>query len=313
MSFGAVEFRATSHKSTHAIAGTFGAAAAAGCAASLDVRRMRWLLDYTAQQSSGIAAWGRDVEHIEKSFVFAGMTARNGVTAALLMRSGFTGVDDVFSGADNYFLAYASNGKPEGLVEQLGERYEITRTNIKKWTVGSPIQAVLDAIVAIRTKRSFDAEQVKDVVVRLSQTASRTVDDRDMPDICLQHMVAVMLLDKTVSFQAAHDKPRMKDPAVLRQRAKVRLVPSEELQRLEPARHAIVEITLNDGTTLSEHVSAVRGTVENPMPREEVVQKCRDLVEPVLGKATCTALIDKVFGLEKLGDIRELRGVLQKA
>jgi len=57
----------------------------------------------------------------------------------------------------------------------------------------------------------------------------------------------------------------------------------------------------------------VRGTVDNPMPREEVAQKCRDLVEPVLGKASCTALIDKIFGIEKVTDIRELRGVLQKA
>ena len=35
----------------------------------------------------------------------------------------------------------------------------------------------------------------------------------------MQHMVAVMLLDKTASFASAHDKPRMQNPAVLRQRA----------------------------------------------------------------------------------------------
>src|SRR5262249_11453235 len=48
------------HLSSHSIAGAFGTAAAAGCAAALDGQRMRWLLDYTAQQSSGIAAWQRD-------------------------------------------------------------------------------------------------------------------------------------------------------------------------------------------------------------------------------------------------------------
>src|SRR5215831_2561568 len=44
------------HKSSHSIAGAFGAAAAAGCTADLGAQQMRWLLDYTAQQSSGIAA-----------------------------------------------------------------------------------------------------------------------------------------------------------------------------------------------------------------------------------------------------------------
>jgi 2-methylcitrate dehydratase PrpD len=311
ISFGAVKFRNTSHKSTHAIASIFGSAAAAGCAAGLTAQQMRWLLDYTAQQSSGLAAWGRDVEHIEKSFVFGGMAARSGVTSALVVHAGFNGIDDIFSGADNYFLAYAPDANPQELVNQLGERYEIARTNIKKWTVGSPIQAPLDAMANIMARRPFDAEEVQGVVVRLSHTESRTVNNRDIPDICLQHMVAVMLLDKTASFRAAHDKPRMNDPAVLRQRAKVQLVPSDELEREEPARHAIVEITLNDGTVLAERVNDVRGTVDNPMTRGEVVQKCRDLVEPVIGKARCTRLIDGVFVLEKLKDVRRLRSLLQ--
>jgi 2-methylcitrate dehydratase PrpD len=120
-----------------------------------------------------------------------------------------------------------------------------------------------------------------------------------------------MLIDKTVSFQAAHDKPRMEDPAILRQREKIQLVPDEELQRRLPRREAIVEITLNDGTRLSEHVEAVRGTAENQMTREEVVAKCRQLMEPVLGVATSASLIEKVLGLESMKDIRELRPLLQ--
>jgi 2-methylcitrate dehydratase PrpD len=312
ISFGAIEFRNTSHKSTHAISSIFGAAAAAGSAANLNPQQMRWMLDYTAQQSSGIGAWNRDTEHIEKAFVFAGMTARSGVTAALVVHAGFNGIDDIFSGVDNYFQAYAPNANPAELVDKLGERYEITRTNIKKWTVGSPIQAPLDAMYNILKKRTVDPDDVKSVVVRLAHTEARVVDNREMPDICLQHMVAVMLMDKTASFRAAHDKARMKDPAVLRVRAKVQLVPSDELERLEPARQAIVEITLNDGTVLSDRVTAVRGTVDNPMTRDEVVQKCCDLVEPVLGKENCSNLVDKILGIEKVKDIRELRSVLQK-
>jgi 2-methylcitrate dehydratase PrpD len=313
ISFGAIDFRNNSHKSTHAISSVFGAASAAGCAANLNAQQMRWLLDYTAQQSSGIGAWNRDTEHIEKAFVFAGMTARSGVTSALVVHAGFNGLDDIFSGVDNYFLAYAPKANTEELVSQLGERYEIARTNIKKWTVGSPIQAPLDCIYNILKKHPVNPADVKSVVVRLANTEARVVDNREMPDICLQHMVSVMILDKTASFAAAHDKPRMKDPAVLAMRAKVQLVPSEELEKLEPARQAIVEITLNNGTVLSERVTDVRGTVDNPMTREEVIQKTRDLVEPVLGKENCNNLVDKIMGIEKVKDIRELRSVLQKS
>jgi 2-methylcitrate dehydratase PrpD len=133
--------------------------------------------------------------------------------------------------------------------------------------VGSPIQGPLNALEAIRSKQPFEADEVQSVVVRLAPSVGRVVDNRDMPDICLQHMIAVMLNDKTVSFHAAHDKPRMQDAAVLRQRAKVHLVQDEELTKLLPVRVTVVEIELRNGTRLSERVTAVRGTPRNLMTR----------------------------------------------
>ena len=311
MALGGPTFSYESHRSSHSIAGVFGAAAAAACAAGLTAQQMRWVLDYTAQQASGIAAWGRDVDHIEKAFVFGGMPARSGVTSALLVHTGWTGIDDIFSGADNFFMAFAPNAKPALLVEKLGERYEIALTDIKKWTVGSPIQGPLDAIELLRNKRPFELNEVKQVAVRLGPAAAKVVDNRDIPDICLQHMVAIMLIDQTASFAAAHDVARMKDPEVLRQRAKVELVKDESLTALLPVRVAIVEITLNDGTVLSERVEAVRGTPRNPMTQAEVIAKSRDLIEPVLGLDKTQRLIDVVFNIEALPNILALRTLLQ--
>jgi 2-methylcitrate dehydratase PrpD len=313
MALGGMAFRNDSRRSTHAFAGTFGAAAAAGCVAGLDEQRMRWLLDYASQQAAGYAVWARDTEHMEKAFVFGGMPARAGVTAAALVRAGSSGVADVFSGEDNFFRVNAPNGKPELLVDALGERYEITNTDIKKWTVGSPIQAPLDALESIRQRRRFGVNDVVEVVVRLAPTVGAIVDNRDLPDICLQHMIAVMLLDGTASFRAAHDAARMQDAAVLRERRKVRYVPDTELAAALPARVAVVEVALRDGTRLSERVEAVRGTVRNPMSRDEVVTKARDLVGPVLGSRTAERLIGAVLALDSLTELRSLRPLLQKA
>ena len=311
MTLGAIEYQMSTHHSSHSIAGDFGSAAAAGCVAGLNPQQMRWILDYAAQQAAGIAAWQRDTEHIEKSLVFAGWPARNGVTAALLIQIGGSGVDDIFAGSDNFLLAFAPQANPDGLVDKLGERYEVTRTNIKKWTVGSPIQAPLDALELIRKKHPFEAAQVKTVVARLASSDANTVNNREMPDISVQHMLAVMLLDRTASFAAAHDRPRMQDAAVLRERAKIQLVFDEGLEKLHPMRVAIVEVTLNDGTKLSERIEAVRGTFENPMPREEVVSKARDLMAPVLGAEKAGKLIEKILALESVHEIRELRPLLQ--
>src|SRR5215472_8861666 len=195
MTLGGQRFEAESHWSTHSISPLFGAAAAAGCAAGLNAQQMRWLLGYTAHQSSGLGAWNRDTQHVQKAFHFAGMTARGGVTAAMLVQAGWSGVDDIFSGKDNFFAAYNPHADPAGLIDKLGERYEVARTNIKKWPVGSPIQAALDAIVLLRKERRFAAADVQTLTVRLAKDEAAIVDNREIPDICLQHVLAMMLLD----------------------------------------------------------------------------------------------------------------------
>jgi len=317
MSMGGPGYQVATHRSTHGTVAAFGAGAAAGCAAGLGAQQMRLLLDYSAQQTSGIGAWSRDAEHMEKAFLFGGKPAAGGVTAAMLVRAGWTGVDDIFSGPDNFFEALAprENGAvradPTQLAEKLGERYEITRTNIKKWTVGSPIQAPLDALAGFFKQRSFAADEVQKVVVRIASDEANTVSNRDMPDICLEHMLAIMLLDKTATFRSAHDKARMKDPAVLLQRAKVEVLADPRIDARRPRREAIVELTLRDGTQMSEWIRDVRGTADNPMTREEVVAKARDLISPVLGSAACSNLMVKVLALESVKDVRELRSALQ--
>jgi 2-methylcitrate dehydratase PrpD len=231
----------------------------------------------------------------------------------LIVQSGWTGVEDIFSGKDNFFEAYNPHADPAGLTEKLGERYEITRTNIKKWPVGSPIQAALDALEILMKLHPFNANEVQKVFVQLATDEAAIVNNREIPDICLQHMVAVMVMDKTVTFSSAHDKARMKEPATLREREKVKLIPDEQLERLMPLRVAIVETQLMDGTHLKERVDNVRGTPKNPMTREEIVAKARDLIAPILGTAQCANLIERVLNLDRVRDIRALRPLLQRA
>ena len=59
-------------------------------------------------------------------------------------------------------------------------------------------------------------------------------------------------------------------------------------------------------------MDAVRGTAENPMGRDEVVAKARDLMAPTLSATTTTSLINKILALESVKDIRELRPLLQR-
>src|SRR3989475_10347029 len=203
-SLNAIDFRACGH-SPPSFGPTFGAAAAAGALAALDERGGRHLLSYAAQQASGISCWMRDEEHIEKAFDFGGMPARNGVAAAAMVAHGFTRVEDVFAGERNFFVAYGRAPDPAVLVRGLGETHEIMNTSIKRWSVGSPVQAPLDSLAELIRGHRVAAGDVESLVVRVAHQGANTVDNRSMPDICMQHLCAVMLLEGTVSFRSSHD------------------------------------------------------------------------------------------------------------
>ena len=183
-------------------------------------------------------------------------------------------------------------------------------TNIKRWSVGSPIQAPLDALLDLIRQNDIKADDVKKLVVRVAHQGANTVNNRDMPDICMQHMCAVMLLDGIVTFESAHDEKRMKDRKVLDLRSRIELYGDDALTRAMPSRQGIVELTVK-GRTLRHHVKAVRGTADNPMTRAEVDEKCFHLLSPILGAKRARLLCDTVWTLEDVSSMRDLRPLLR--
>jgi 2-methylcitrate dehydratase PrpD len=301
----------TQKHSTHSIAATFGSAAAAAALAELNAEQSAYVLSFATQQASGVPCWNRDQEHIEKAFDFGGMGARNGVFAALIVEAGATGVRDPLTGHHSFLHAFGERADPAGLSSGLGEDYEIMKASIKKWCVGSPIQAALDSIVYLIETHGIRAEHVAEIIAHMPDDRLHVVSNREIPDICLQHLLAVALLDGGLTFASSHDEARMHDPAVLELRQRITAVPSSELTEAKPARQAIIELKLKDGRTLSRRTHAVLGTPDNPMPAKDVAAKALDLVVPVIGNDRGRQLIQQLTALESVRNIRDLRPLLR--
>jgi 2-methylcitrate dehydratase PrpD len=289
-----------------------GSVAAAASLARLDDKGMRYALSYAAQQVSGLWSWVRDTDHVEKSFDFAGMGARNGVTAALMAQAGLTGVWDIFDGEHNVIEALSTEPKPEEMVAGLGTRFFVTETAIKSFSVGYPIQAALDAFLTLRRQHALTVDNVEHILVKLPADGARVVDNSAMPDVNCQHLIAVALIDGAVSFSDSHSHERMKDPQVLAVKARVQLVGDKALMVADAPRSGFVEVRLRDDDRepLTRHAP---GTKENPMDTDAVNAKARGLMEPVLGARKTDAVIQRVNALEGLADVRELRPFLTTA
>src|SRR5262247_1338747 len=231
------------HRSAEGTSSTMGAVAAAGSLARLDEKGMRYALSYAAQQDPGIWSWVRDAEHVEKAFDFSGIGARNGVTAAIMVQMGFSAVWDVLDGEHNALMALSSDPKPGEMVAGLGSRFFVTETAIKPFSVGYPIQAPLDAFLTLRREHKLSVDNVERIVVKLPEDGARIVNDRSMPDVNCQHIIALALVEGAVSFEDSHSYERMADPKVLAVKARVQLIADRGLMDPEAPRSGLVEVT----------------------------------------------------------------------
>jgi 2-methylcitrate dehydratase PrpD len=286
--------------SSHAIGGTFGAAAAAATQLALDADQLCCVLSYTAQQAWGSRSYLRDAHHVEKAFVYGGRTARAGVMAATMVQRGFDAVPDVLDGEFNYLDAVGYGADRPALVDGLGTRWEIMRTNIKRYPVGSPILGVVEGLNRLLRQQPIPATSVERVELTMPALSAQVVDERDMPNVNAQHIAAVMLLDGGLSLAASHDYQRMRDPLVLDMRRKISLSAGTAEQGTG------IRIELTDGRTLAEQVQPVGAT---PVV-EDVVGKARELIGPLAGERAASELIDQVLRMEEVADVRGLRPAL---
>jgi 2-methylcitrate dehydratase PrpD len=191
-------------------------------------------------------------------------------------------------------------------VKDLGRRFFVTETAIKPYPVGYPIQSALDAFLALYRRHSLTVENVERIIVRLPEDGARIVNNRSMPDVNCQHMIAMALVDGNVTFTSTRSYQRMSDPVVLAVKERIELVADPALMDSEAPRSAKLEVVLKNGRTLNHFTPHAYGTKQNPMESKSVNAKVRDLLQPVLGPSRSEAVIERVNGLEGVANVQEL-------
>ncbi|MEO8441323.1 MAG: MmgE/PrpD family protein [Betaproteobacteria bacterium] len=290
----------------------FGAAATAGALLKLNARKVRYMLSYAGQQTAGLYTMFRDPEHIEKAYAMGGMPAHNGTQAALMVRHGWTGVEDIFSGERDFFFTFAPEEVDrEEMVRGLGREYEIMRAGIKRWPVGGPIQGPMHVLRDIIVQHGIKAADVEKIIARMPDKELEIVNNRASPDISVQHLLSVMLIDGNVTFKSAHSFRRMRDPKVLAVRKRIVAVGDATLTDVQRRWRCVMEVHLKDGRVLHHQTMAAKGSSENPLTPAEENEKALDLIVPILGRRKADALLAALWNFEKITDIRTLRKLYQ--
>jgi 2-methylcitrate dehydratase PrpD len=263
------------------------------------------LLNYLAQEASGLTTWRLDDSHTLKSYVFAGMPASNGVKAAALVRSGFTGRGDVLSPhGRNFFDALSSRMVPDALYCGLGTVHKILETDFKKHSVGFPIAAPVAALEEMIARSPISPAAVETLRVLYHHDWLQVVGDENrMPDLNLRYCLSVTLIDGALSFAAAHDDARMSAPDVMALASKIEFAPAEPDQDRFEAR---IELRAGGRVHRAAQGRHVLGRKENPMSAQQVHAKASELITTVLARDRAEQAIALVYALDEMPNIQPL-------
>jgi 2-methylcitrate dehydratase PrpD len=246
--------------------------------------------------------------------VAGGMSGFACALAPELALSGFEAREDAIEESLAHLVG--DGFRPEGLLDELGTRWEITRNYFRLYACCNPIHPALDclreAFDALRP-RPGDIERI-DVATYRFASVMRNPDPPNYfaSKYSLPHAAAVMVVKGGAGYGALDDAA-LRDPAIaaLRQRVHVTEDPamSAVAPRLRPAR---VTVSLKDGRQSTHACESHRGDFQQPFAESEIREKFRELAGVVLtpeGVARIEALADRC---EQWHSVRELTELLRR-
>jgi 2-methylcitrate dehydratase PrpD len=294
-----------------AVGGAFGATAVAGKLLDLSKDELRSALGLAGSQASGLMAWENDPTQMPKSLQM-GIAARNGVTAATLAGKGFSGPPAILEGHYGAVRAFSDEPRLEELSADLGTRFEITLTGLKKYACCRFLHASLDAFLEIVSERDLGPDDIEEIVIRVPVAGAPIIDNNDLLSHNAQYIMPLAARDRAITPEHIF-KDHPADPEVARLARHVSVVGDEELSRVFPGRFsepAVVEVATSDGHRFTVRSDFASGDPEKPLTQEEVDSKFRRLATTVIPPRQAEEIMKRIHGLDQLTDSRELTDLL---
>ncbi|MBI3516548.1 MAG: MmgE/PrpD family protein [Proteobacteria bacterium] len=265
-----------------AVCGCFGATAAAGFLLGLDTEAATRAFGLAACQASGMMAWESDPTENARPFQM-GMAARNGVTAALLAKSGFGGPTAVFDHGHTIFHAFSRAPRPERLLQDLGTRFDgIMELAIKPYSCVSFLHPALDALLGLVREHDLKPADIAALTLRFPRDGIHCIDDNPLKSHCAQYILPVAVANRGLRVADIFIDQRIGNPEVAALARRVVVEPDAALDKLFPDFYAsIVAVTTRSGEVIERRNDIARGYPEAPLSDGELAEKFTTLVGSV--------------------------------
>jgi 2-methylcitrate dehydratase PrpD len=288
----------------------FGAAVAAGRLLRLDIGQMVSALGLAGAQASGLMEmYGPSMQ---KRFN-PGPSARDGVTAALMAASGFTGAATIFEGERGFGRTFSDRFDPSALTTGLGTDFPVSM-EFKPYSCARPIHNAIDCALNIRAELGGRVPAVRAITVNRHPAwahyhlnASPTTYHE--AQVSLPFSVAVALREGAALLPQYRDE-KLHDPHITHLAQMVRVVPDDTLPR---GVSCLMTLETDAGQVFRSQVDHPRGSIANPMSKDEMLAKVHMLADDVIGASAVTALANAIRDVLNRDDARELAGLFGAA
>jgi len=299
---------------TTAVLGPLGSAAATSKVLKLNANQTRNAIAIASSCSGGLAEYTETGGTVKR--VHAGFAAHNGLRATLLARAGITGPSAVLEGKKGLCQAFANDYSLEQVTNGLGKDFRITTTGNKPYCCCAAQHSALDAVSKITEEYVVTPGEIEKIRVwqnsRDVRTIGNIIEPRDIITAQFSGRFGIALrLTKGNNGFHDYSEENISNPHILALARKIEYYVDNTMETSNPlGAPARVEIHLKNGNIHERTVHFAKGTAENPMTKDELEDKFRQLTASVLPKAQTERIIRAVGVLEKSGDLVELSSLL---
>ena len=296
------------------ITGAMGSAVAASLAYGLDEKGVLDALGLTASMASGIIEANRTGGTVKR--LHCGLAAQAGVTAAQLVRRGFTGPPTVLEGRFGFFEAWL-HGQffPAAITDGLGTEWAVPSIFFKPYPANHFTHTSIDAGLAFRA-RGIRPEDVAEIIIGVPTAVIRTIGEpieiKRTPVTGYQaqfsgpYAVAAGLMGGGGLGVGLDDfsDALTQDPVRRELMSKVDVVANAQCDEIYPHQFpAVVTLRTTSGDEIVEAILTNRGGPQRPLSDDELTLKFSDNVAGRLADDLVGSVRSQILTLHRATDI----------
>ena len=286
---------------------TIGAMAVAGKLMKLSAEQLTAGLGMSGLQAAGLME--ATVSGQQSKCVMVGNAAMNGISCAYVAREGLEGTATVFEGKTGLFQAMSKKIDPDEAGKDLGRPFQITETYSKFYPTCRHSQPAIEAVLNEARAHDIDYREVERVEVGTHHVAydltGKIKEPKNPGDakFSIAYGVAAALIDRGVAVRHLTEE-MYTDPKYLEVSGKVTVTMDPEVDALYPRRRgAVVKIIMKDGTEYGEECYDLKGSPQNPVGFDELVNKFVTGAKGLLSDEKIREVMDRCASFEQETDL----------